>query len=117
MDGVPRLPALRHLMLVNDEVLAQYYLTGEGFHMMYDYGVSRIHRDLIAVVYDQLPRTLRDELTVRVQTDAFLVRPKAMFTTKQGVTWDCILETREVHGVPVACQIPELFITKLCAVV
>lgn len=75
------------------------------------------NRDLVAVVYDQLPRDLRDRVTVRVKSDAHRVVVRALFDHKDGRGWETLLETGDIEGVPVRYIVPGTFIAYLCAAV
>lgn len=70
--------------------------------------------DMIILVYDQLPRTLQDKVSIDLKTDAYHINTIAVFKDKRGRTWECPLETRALEGVPVSCTIPELFLAQLC---
>ena len=73
-------------------------------------------RDMIAVVYAQLPRALQGLFEIDVQSDAYYLNAVAWFKDAQGREWSCPLEACEIEGVPVSCQLPELFVAQLCAV-
>jgi hypothetical protein len=71
-------------------------------------------RDLIAVVHAQLPRDLQGRFAVDVTSDAYHISAVAKFTNAAGREWTCKLETCEIEGVPVSCQVPPEFVAQLC---
>ena len=74
-------------------------------------------RDLIEIVHGQLPAQLKKELSVNVEADAFQLRAKAIFTTKDKREYVTLLEGEMFEGVPIRCKIPEEFLAQLCAIV
>lgn len=76
-----------------------------------------IRANLTAHVYNQLPATIRDCFKIKVNSDAYLIRPTVVFTDPQGRDWDTPLEPVEVEGVTVRCKVPDVFLAQLCTVV
>ena len=73
--------------------------------------------DLRQVILAQLPRDLQTKLKVHVRSDAYHIGGVVYFQDAQGRTWNTPLETTDIDGVPVACVVPDHFITHLCAAV
>ena len=71
-------------------------------------------RDLIEIVHNQLPRQLKQELSVNVEADAFYLRCKATFTDKSKREWSVYLVPELFEGVEIRCKIPEEFLAQLC---
>ena len=76
-----------------------------------------MHRDLTAIVYTQIPRGIVDKLRMRVQTDAFLMRPELIVHDDKNREYRTHLEPMEHDGVVMNLRVPEVFIAQLCAVV
>lgn len=71
--------------------------------------------DLVVYVRDQLPRVLREKLTVTIESDAFYLRTRASFF--DGTRhYECILEPQKFGDRTIACKIPDTFIAHLSAV-
>lgn len=73
-----------------------------------------VDRDIVALVYDQLPHRVRDILTVRLKTDPYLLRAEALFTDANGRTTTCFLEPFALGAVTVNCRIPDATLALLC---
>jgi hypothetical protein len=70
--------------------------------------------DLISVVFDQIPRTVRDKVHLDVQTDAYMISPTVVVRTQDKRTFECELEPMDIEGVPVRCKVPDHFLSLLC---
>ena len=70
--------------------------------------------DLRTVIMAQLPRDLQGKLSLTLHTDAYRLAGIVEFTDKRGGSWKTTLETTEIEGIPVACQLPAWFIDHLC---
>jgi hypothetical protein len=71
--------------------------------------------DICLIIYDQLPRALQGKFRLSIRHDAFHFRTEATFreiaTDKEST---CVLERKEIEGVPVSCKIPDQFLAMLC---
>ena len=65
-------------------------------------------------VLDQLPRTLRDRMTVTVSADPYNLVLKMRLWDKQDAarSWECSLVKHE--GPPVSYTVPSEFLARLC---
>jgi hypothetical protein len=68
-------------------------------------------RDIVEIVREQLPRTLRDKFRIELACDAYFLRCMVMFIIvdkNQGFS-------TELEGTPREFRIPEQFLAFLCA--
>lgn len=72
---------------------------------------------MIKYVSDQLPRSIRDKLSVTLTSDPYHLRALAQFKTKDGQVYECTLEFEEVGTSRVAVKVPEEFLAHLVTVV
>lgn len=79
--------------------------------------MSHINRDIISIVYSQLPVALRDKLSVTIDGDPYGVRLNAIFATEDKRQWSTALEDMDFQSIPLRCKIPDTFIAHLCVVV
>lgn len=79
-----------------------------------------IRANLLAHIYQQLPTGIRDAFKIRVESDAYLIRPKAIFTDPRGQDWRCDLEAL-VGGDSslslIRTQVPKAMLAHLCTIV
>jgi hypothetical protein len=70
-------------------------------------------RDLITIVYSQMPRQVADKVTVDVECDPYILN--AIVIVKRGLqTWKARLEPQEVNGVMINVKVPDEFLAFLC---
>ena len=74
-------------------------------------------RDLIEIVFQQLPRQLQKELAVNVKADPYFIKCEATFTDAKNREWTVLLEDEEFEGVKIRCKIPPMFLAQLCVCV
>jgi len=79
--------------------------------------VYTMTRDLIAVIYSQLPDGIKDKVRISVDTDAHYIRPRATFKDEQNREWTTALVDMQFEGLPLRCKVPEEFLAQLCVVV
>lgn len=75
-----------------------------------------IRANLLAHIHKQIPAGIRDLFQIKVETDAYLIRPKAIFVGPDGREYKCELEPGDIFG-RLRTEVPEVFIARLCTVV
>lgn len=74
-------------------------------------------RDLLNIVYQQLPRDVADKVELDVETDAHFIRSTAVVKLPNGQIYKAALEPMEFEGVTMNTKLPETFVTQICVMV
>lgn len=84
----------------------------------------RTEADLNYVIWEQLPRGIRDKVTIDTISDAFKLHPKVRISYEVNPlnlgeinTVEAVLETELIEGMQIHCKLPEEFIARLCVLV
>ncbi len=84
----------------------------------------RVAPDLNNVIYEQLPRTIRDKVIIDSITDAFQLYPRVEITyfpdpanREVKSTEATHLEPTEFEGMHIYCKLPDVFVARLCVLI
>lgn len=74
-------------------------------------------RDLLNVIWLQLPRAIANSVELDVEHDAHFVRAVAIVKLPNGQVYKADLEPMEFEGVTLYTKLPEAFVAQLCVFV
>jgi hypothetical protein len=69
--------------------------------------------DVGLYVHSQLPDRVADQVTIEVQSDAYRIRAKAIFSKADGKQFECWLERADDPRLG-CCKIPDACMSQLC---